>query len=224
MTLMIPEINGLLRKNLIILPKVFDEASGIRINGKLIKSLLFSTDIAIIRNTNADAIIAVYPFTPQPIITEALMIAAQVPVFCGIGGGTTSGLRVVNLALHAEFQGAMGVVVNAPLPNKILAQVAKRIDIPIVVTVVSKDENIEERLNSGANILNVSGAYQTPDIVAKIRDNFPEVPIIATGGPTEETILATIKAGANAVTYTPPTNGEIFRQLMDKYRQTLITK
>ena len=224
MTLMIPEINGLLRKNLIILPKVFDEASGIRINGKLIKSLLFSTDIAIIRNTNADAIIAVYPFTPQPIITEALMIAAQVPVFCGIGGGTTSGLRVVNLALHAEFQGAMGVVVNAPLPNKILAQVAKRIDIPIVVTVVSKDENIEERLNSGANILNVSGAYQTPDIVAKIRDNFPEVPIIATGGPTEETILATIKAGANGVTYPPPTNGEIFRQLMDKYRQTLITK
>lgn len=221
---MIPEISGLLRKNLIILPKVFDEASGIRINGKLIKSLLFSTDIAIIRNTNADAIIAVYPFTPQPIITEALMLAAQVPVFCGIGGGTTSGLRVVNLALHAEFQGAMGVVVNAPLPNKILAQIAKRIDIPIVVTVVSKDENIKERLDSGASILNVSGAYQTPDIVAKIRDNFPNVPIIATGGPTEETILATIKAGANAITYTPPTNGEIFRQLMDKYRQTLISK
>ncbi len=221
---MIPEVKGSLRKNLIILPKVLDEASGIRINGKLIKSLLFSTDVAIIRNTNADAIIAVYPFTPQPIITEALMLAAQVPVFCGIGGGTTSGLRVVNLALHAEFQGAMGVVVNAPLPSKILAQVAKRIDIPIVVTVVSKDEKIQERLNSGADILNISGAYQTPEIVAKIREDFPSVPIIATGGPTEETILATIKAGANAITYTPPTNGEIFRKLMDKYRQTLINK
>ena len=39
---------------------------------------------------------------------------SDVPVFCGVGGGTTTGKRVVNLAEDAEFQGAMGVVVNAP--------------------------------------------------------------------------------------------------------------
>jgi len=218
---MIPELNGSLRKNLIILPKAVEEASGIRINGKLIKSLLFSTDVAIIRNTNADAIIAVYPFTPQPIITEALMLAAQVPVFCGVGGGTTSGQRVINLALHAEFQGAIGVVVNAPIPNKILNRIAKTVDIPIVVTVVSTEENITERIANGAQILNISGAHQTPAIVRKIRENHIDIPIIATGGPSESTILETIRAGANAITYTPPTNGEIFRNLMNKYRDTM---
>ncbi len=221
---MIPEIHGALRRNLIFLPKVVEEASGIRINGKLIKSLLFSTDVAIIRNTNADAIIAVYPFTPQPIITEALMLAAQVPVFCGVGGGTTGGLRVVNLALHAEFQGAMGVVVNAPLPNKVLVQIAQTIDIPIVVTVVSDEEDIKARIDSGATILNVSGAQKTPFIVQNIRKQFPDIPIIATGGPTEETIRKTIKAGANAITYTPPSSGEIFGGLMDKYRETFKTE
>ena len=46
----------------------------------------------------------------------------------------------------------------------------------------------------------------------------PEVPIIATGGPTEETIMSTIEAGANAITYTPPTNGELFAESMRKYR------
>lgn len=221
---MIPELSSSLRKNLIILPRVIDKASGIRINGKLIKSLLFSTDVAIIRNTNADAIIGVYPFTPQPIITEALMIAAQVPVFCGIGGGTTSGLRVINLALHAEFQGAMGVVVNAPVPNHVLAQIAKKIDIPIVVTVVSHKENIKARLESGADILNISAAQNTPHIVKKIRDEFPDVPLIATGGPSEESMLKTIEAGANAITYTPPTNGEIFRGLMEKYRDVIVSE
>ena len=73
---------------------------------------------------------------------------------------------------------------------------------------------------AGADILNVSGAQFTPDIVRGIREKFPDVPIIATGGPTEETILATIEAGANAITYTPPTNGELFAESMRKYRAT----
>jgi hypothetical protein len=33
------------------------------------------------------------------------MSAAEMPVFCGVGGGITGGIRVVNLAQHAEFQG-----------------------------------------------------------------------------------------------------------------------
>ena len=49
----------------------------------------------------------------------------------------------------------------------------------------------------------------TPNIVRKIKEEFPDFPVIATGGPTEETIMRTIEAGANAITYTPPSNGDI---------------
>ena len=66
----------------------------------------------------------------------------------------------------------------------------------------------------------MSGAGKTIDIVKRIRDRFPEVPIIATGGPNDDTILKTIEAGANAITYTPPTSAEIFKGLMNKYRNT----
>ena len=69
----IPEISGNLRKFMLNVPKEISRAGGIRVMGKLIKSLVFTTDIAIIRNVNADAIIAVYPFTPQPIITQSIM-------------------------------------------------------------------------------------------------------------------------------------------------------
>jgi hypothetical protein len=82
--------------------------------------------VAIIRNNNADAVIAVYPFTPQPVITHAIMQAADVPVFCGVGGGITMGQRVVNLALHAEFQGAIGIVVNAPTSNDIIKNISEK--------------------------------------------------------------------------------------------------
>lgn len=214
----VPEIKGTLRSHVIEVPSCIRECSGIKIFGKRIKSLLFTTDVAIIKNTNADAIIAVYPFTPQPIITQALVMAADVPVFCGVGGGITQGKRVVNLALDAEFKGAMGVVVNAPTSNDIIKKVRESIDIPVIVTIVSECENVEERIESGATILNVSGGKNTPRIVKKIRERYPDFPIIATGGPTDESIRETIEAGANAITYTPPLSGDVMGELMDKYR------
>lgn len=218
MSQFIPEIQGNLRKHMVHVPEVINQVSGIRIFGKIIKSLVFTTDVALIKNCNANAVIAVYPFTPQPLITHAIITVSDIPVFCGVGGGTTTGKRVVNLAMDAEFQGAIGVVVNAPTSNEILLKLKERIDIPIVVTVVSEAEDVGERLKSGAAILNVSGAAKSPAIVKAIRSKYPEVPIIATGGPTEESILRTIEAGANAITFTPPTSAEIFKQLMEKYR------
>lgn len=215
----VPEIKGTLRNHMIELPSVIREASGIKIFGKRLKSFLFSTDVAVIRNTNADAIIAVYPFTPQPVITQALVMAADVPVFCGVGGGITTGKRVVNLALDAEFKGAMGVVVNNPTPNEVIQHLRDTIDIPIIVTVVSEYEDIRGRVESGATILNVSGAKNTANIVKKIRSIYPNFPIIATGGPNDETILETIKAGANAITYTPPATAEILNEIMTNYRE-----
>ena len=215
----IPEIKGTLRSHSIEVPQVIRDCSGIKIFGKRIKSILFTTDVAIIKNTNADAIIAVYPFTPQPLITEALVMAADVPVFCGIGGGITQGKRVVNLALDAEFKGAMGVVLNAPTSNEIVKKVRETVDIPVIVTVVSEDEDVSKRIDFGATIINVCGGSNTANIVRKIRNKYPTFPIIATGGPTEESVRETIIAGANAITYTPPTTAEILGEIMDRYRE-----
>ncbi|MBW9154738.1 hydrolase [Clostridium estertheticum] len=213
-----PQITGNLRRHMIELPTAIRDATGIVIFGKRLKSFVFTTDVAVIRNTNADAIIAVYPFTPQPIITEALVLAADVPVFCGVGGGITTGKRVTNLALDAEFKGAMGIVVNSPISNEVITQVRETIDIPIIVTVVSEFEDIEARIRAGATIINVSGAKKTSYIVSKIREKHPDFPIIATGGPDNETIRETIRAGANAITYTPPIVADILNEIMIKYR------
>ena len=212
------EIKGYLRDFRIDVPEAIYECRGLKIFGRRIKSIVFSTDVSIIRNCNADAVIAVYPFTPQPVITQAVMMAADCPVFVGVGGGLTTGERVINLARHAEYQGATGVVLNAPTSNDTISQVSNIVDLPIVITVV-KEDDIQARLDAGAQILNVSAAAKTPELVAKIREKFPDVPIMATGGPTEESIKATIKAGADAITWTPPSNGEVFRDIMEAYRK-----
>lgn len=211
------EIKGYLRDFRLNVPDAIYECRGIKIFGRRIKSIVFSTDVSIIRNCNADAVIAVYPFTPQPVITQAVMMVADCPVFVGVGGGLTKGERVINLARHAEYQGATGVVLNAPTSNDTIREVAKVVDLPIVITIV-KEDDIQGRLDAGAQILNVSAASKTPELVAKIRENFPDVPIMATGGPTEESIKATILAGADAITWTPPSNGEVFRDIMNAYR------
>ena len=208
----IPKINTQLRSHTILVPEVYREATGVLINGKRIKSLVFSTDVAVIANCNADAVIAVYPFTPT-------ISVAQRPVFVGVGGGTTAGKRVESIALDAELHGATAVVLNAPTTTKFVQNLAQDIDIPVVLTIVSLNEDLEQRmLHTGANIINVSGGKDTVKIVKKLREISPDFPIIATGGPTEETVREVIQAGANAVTFTPPTNGEIFKGMMEEYR------
>lgn len=214
----VPSYTGTLRSHTLMLPPCISDCSGIRIFGRRIKSLAFSTDVSIIKNINADAIIAVYPFTPQPAIAQAIISVSDVPVFVGVGGGITTGQRSVNLAIQAEHQGAYGVVLNSPTENEVIHRIKEEVDIPVIITVVSPHTDIAGRLAAGADILNVSGAAKTPEIVAEIRKEFPEVPIIATGGPTDESICATIRAGANAITYTPPSNGELFSRLMQRYR------
>lgn len=216
----VPQITGNLRSYMIKVPEVIREASGIVVLGRKIKSFAFTTDIAIIENINADAIWAVYPFTPQPTITHAILTTSDAPVFCGVGGGVTNGQRSCNLALHAEFQGAIGVVLNAPTPNETVQMMKETIDIPVTVTVVSANlEKIEERLKSGVDILNVAAGSNTESVVASIRKQFPLVPIIATGGYTDDSIRRTIEAGANAIIYNPPSPLEIFRSRMDMYRK-----
>ena len=146
----VPHIDSSLRHSILRMPKACYAASGIVINGRRIKTMVFTTDLAIIRNCDADAVFAVYPFTPQQAISEAIIKASYIPVFCGVGGGTTKGLRTVSLAKDVESQGAMGVVLNAPITNLNLLAVARAVDIPVIITVVNDETDIAARLTAGA--------------------------------------------------------------------------
>lgn len=216
----VPEVTSVLRQDIIKVPEVIKDASGIRVFGKRIKSILFSTDIAIIYNTNADAVIAVYPFTPHPGITKSIIEAANIPVFSGVGGGLTQGQRSVYMSLFAESQGSLGVVLNGPTPIETVQAVCKVVDIPVISTVTSIYTELDEKLAAGVKMINISAGKETTNTVRHFRAKYPDLPIIATGGPTEELIRETIEAGANAITYTPPTNGQLFSKKMEKYRET----
>ena len=196
-----PSYSGKLRNHMLMVPECINECSGIRIFGRTIKSFVF------------------YPFTPQPRIVRAVISVADMPVFCGVGGGFTSGARSVAQAMEAEHCGAYGVVLNAPVSADILRDIKSHIDIPVVATIVSATQDTEARIAAGVDILNVSAASETPQLVAALRERHPEIPIIATGGPKDETIRKTIAAGANAITYTPPDNGVLLAEIMHAHRE-----
>ncbi|HFI0423997.1 TPA: hydrolase [Streptococcus suis] len=214
----IPAVLSDLRQDIVQVPDIIKECSGIRIYGRRIRSVLFTTDVAIIANHNADAVLAVYPFTPSPAILKSIMMVASVPVLAGVGGGLTSGMRSANMSLLSESEGAYAVVVNGPTDVKTIEEINKMADIPIIYTVVSEKADLLSRIEAGVDILNVSCGLETPNVVKKIRESFPDFPIIATGGPTEESIRRVIEAGANAISYTAPSNAELFKKKMEKYR------
>ena len=96
------------------------------------------------------------------------------------------------------------MVCNTFIDDDTIRAIKATVEVPVVYTVVSEKVDLESKLAAGIDFVNVSGADRTPAIVAEIRARYPELPVIATGGPTEETILSTIAAGANAITFTPP--------------------
>ncbi|MGX7776477.1 hydrolase [Streptococcus pluranimalium] len=219
MNQLVPSVKSELRQEIVEVPSVISQCSGIEIYGRKIKSVIFTTDVAIIANNNADAVLAVYPFTPTPSVLKSIMLVSSVPVFAGVGGGLTTGQRSANMSLFSESEGATAVVVNGPTNAETIQTINDFIDIPIIYTVVTETADIATRLKAGVDILNVSGGSKTVDIVRKIRESYPNVPIMATGGPTEQSIQEVIAAGANAVTYTPPSNADIFKRKMQKYRE-----
>lgn len=211
-------IEGRLSSGAVRVPPEIERCSGIVVHGQRIRSFAYSTDVAVIRNTNADAILAVYPFTGHPIITQAILSVAKAPVFTGVGGGTTTGQRVLELAMFAEMQGVQGVVLNAPAPVETVRQLAGVVDIPVVATILAWDDVARAKVDAGARIINVAAGRATADVVRALREEMPDLPVIATGGRKPESILATIEAGANAVSWTPPDAQELQGSMMDAYR------
>ena len=150
--------------------------------------------------------------------TQALLTAAQAPLFVGVGGGTTTGPRVIQLAMMAEMQGAAGVVLNAPAPPSTVYDVARITNTPVIATVLTCDDELDEKIEAGASIINVAAGRRTPDVVQQIRQRHPSIPLLASGGSTDESMAETIVAGANALTWTPPNAQEMQRSMMMRYR------
>lgn len=220
----VPKLNSHLKKDLVYGPKVIEEASGIELFGKNIKKIIFTTDVAVIANCDADAVLAVYPWTPNTRILEAISSVAPIPILAGIGGGLTKGLRSVTVGRFAEEMGVNGVVLNAPTTYETITVVRKGLDVPIFYTVINKEVNLKKLIKSGVNAFNVAAAGETANVVSWIREELekdhPNFPIIASGGKTDESILETIKSGANAITYSANyLTEDIFKQKMKKYRE-----
>lgn len=199
-------------------PAVIRTAPGIFVQGRRIRSLVFSTDLAVICHCNADAVLAVYPFTCQPAITQALVAASQRPVFNGVGGSITHGERCVEVALHSEMQGVAAVVVNTSIPIGTVEALLSRVNVPVVVTVCADDEVAARQIEAGATMVNVAAGIRTAEVVAALRGRYPSLPIIATGGRSDEAIVRTIAAGADAISWTPPDIRELERAVMEKAR------
>ena len=196
-----------------------EEASGFTLFGRRIKSLIYTTDVAVIRNSNADAVFAVYPFTPQPAITQALLTVAECPVFVGVGGGTTTGKRSVQMAAVSEMQGAAGCVVNSPATAGMVEHITNIADIPVIATVVRCDDDAHAKVRAGAKILNIAAGKNTPQVLRELREHYPNLPLIAPGGKTPESIRETIAAGANAIIWTPPSAQQLQADMMQRYRK-----
>ncbi|MBW1654293.1 hypothetical protein [Flavobacterium quisquiliarum] len=195
---------------------------GLWLGNENLKSFLFSTDMALIENNDADAILAVYPFPPSPKIIKTLIDFSGKPVVCGVGGGKTKGKKSLEMAIYAEEMGASGIIVNIPFENKDIKKIRQKVSLPIIATVATSDfDFLKKRIDAGVNVFHVSGGMHTNKIVQEIKAKFPNFPIMATGGKSLTDIEESINSGSKAIVLSPPSNKDLFKSIMDKYRSSL---
>lgn len=201
-------------------PEIIQNCEGLSLGDRNVKSLLFSTDMALIENNDADAVLAVYPFSPSPRIMKTLVDFSEKPVICGVGGGKTKGKKSLEMAICAEQAGASGVIVNIPFEHKDVEAVKEKISIPIISSLGSMDLNfIKGRMNAGVDIFHVTGGKNTSKILKSFVSKFPNFPIMATGGNSISNLKDSIDSGAGAIVLTPPSTKDLFRLAMERYRQ-----
>lgn len=195
-----------------------EKCNGITLGSKTVKSLIFSTDMALIENNDSDAVLAVYPFPPSPKIMKVLIDFSEKPVVCGVGGGLTQGKVSLEMAIAAEDMGASAIIVNQPFKNKHIELIKGKVKIPVISSISVKEFSFRDRVNAGVDIFHVTGGSNTAAIIEHIKYAVPCFPIIATGGKTIESIVASISAGADAIVLTPPSSSELFKSIMNQYR------
>lgn len=202
-------------------PEIINKnCDGLQFGNHNVKSFLFSTDMALIENNDADAILAVYPFPPSPKIIKTLIEFAGKPIVCGVGGGKTKGKKSLEMAIYAEEAGAAGIIVNVPFENKDIKKIREKVKIPIISTVTTSNYKfLKERIEAGVTIFHVSGGAKTNEIVKEITAQFPDFPVMATGGKNLESINESINSGSKAIVLSPPSNKDLFKTVMDKYRK-----
>ncbi len=191
---------------------------GIRLGGKTVRSLLFSTDMALIEHYEADAVLAVYPFPPSAKIIKTVIGFSEKPVVCGVGGGLTQGKVAVEMAKLAEDAGAAALIVNQPFKNKDIEMIKKSTTLPMISSISHTGMDLRSRVEAGVDIFHITGGKATAAIVDYLCFAAPGYPLLATGGKEIETVGSVIAAGADGIVLTPPSSGELFKSIMDRYR------
>ena len=145
----VPVYEGELRKHSIQVPRCISECSGIRIFGRRIKSLVFSTDVAIIKNINADAVIAVYPFTPQPAITQPFCRCRRCRCLPGWGVASPMGRGRPASPPMPSIRGPLGWCATPSSPRRPSGPSKRRWRSPLVYTVVSEQADVAGEAGGG---------------------------------------------------------------------------
>ena len=93
------------------------------------------------------------------------------------------------------------------------------IDIPVIVTVAREDADIL-RARCGRRVYHERVRSEETPRTSCVRSarRFRICRSSRQAARADETILETIEAGANAITWTAPSNGEIFKHIMAAYR------
>ncbi|HCE57576.1 MAG TPA: hypothetical protein DER09_07120 [Prolixibacteraceae bacterium] len=184
-------------------PKLLSSPEGFKLNGKLVRTVLFSCDEYEISKTDADAILSHFYFIPGNEKLKRILSIPEKPAIISIDYAfiTTSG--VLSLAKKLESFGAAGLYAGRKFPVDMLNKICSECTLPVFAASDADIGEITSKINAGAYALCISGKDISTELIRLLHQSFPGNPVLAMCNKSEKQMQNSVISGIDAVIFQP---------------------
>ena len=184
-------------------PGFLSFSKGFILENRLIQAILLSRVEISIRTTNADAVITNFYMIPRESHVKGELLKAEKPFILPVRFWFFLFRGYRALAKKLEDSGASGIFVPGWLPYPVVKKLSNNISLPVISAAYPALNHILSKIDAGAYAICLPGKHITKNLIERLHESCPRVPIIAYCGKSKDTMLRSLKSGADAVIYRP---------------------
>lgn len=184
-------------------PEFLSSAKGFRLKNRLVHAILYTRDKLNMKTTNADAIMTNFFLIPGGKRARSMLLKTGRPFIFPVHFRFIFLLGLSNLIKKLEISGAAGLFVAGWLPDEILKKLCKQASLPVISATAPRLDKIFSKIEAGAYAVCLPGKYVSKKMIRILHESYPFVPVIASCGRSEDSMLSCLKSGVDAVMYRP---------------------
>lgn len=184
-------------------PHLCSLPQGIELNGRLIRSILVTSNLYEMIKTDADAIWTDFHIFPGKPHILKILSSVKKPVIVRIANRWSTTATLTETLKVLADNGTAGLYVDTNCPTPKLLTICTNSSIPVLAGSSPELSVIAPKFDAGISAVCVAGKTISLGQINSIREKYPRLPVIACCHRSVQVINHSIHSGAGAVAFKP---------------------